>query len=445
MSFDIRRLSERKLSGEALSGEELRWVIEAYTAGEIGDAPVAAWLMAVCAKGLSDEETWHLTQAMAHSGQMLDLSSIARPTVDKHSTGGVGDKVTLVAGPIAAACGVCVPKMSGRGLGHTGGTIDKLEAIAGLRTDLSAEQFIAQAREVGLVVASQSSDLAPADGKLYALRDATGTVDSRGLIASSIMSKKIASGAEAIVLEVTVGSGAFMGTVEEARALAGLMIALGERAGRRMAALLTDMNRPLGRAVGNAVEVEEAAAVLAGGGPADVREVSLEIAALMLVTAGVQCDLPAARECAGSALRSGAAAEKFAEMVRAQRGDPSALDRTLLGHAPAHIADFGADDSGIVTRMDALSVGRAALAAGAGRRRKGDSVDPATGLRIISAEGERTERGVPVIEVLAASEQHAEVALEELRRGIVISDRPAEQRPPMLELMSSRMSSEDSR
>ncbi|MCD6360334.1 MAG: thymidine phosphorylase, partial [Armatimonadetes bacterium] len=258
MSIGIRRLSARKRRGGELTAEELRWVVQSYTAGEIDDAPMAAWLMAVCCGGMTEAEAWAMTEAMTDSGRRLDLSGLSRPTVDKHSTGGVGDKVTLIACPIAAACGACVAKMSGRGLWHTGGTIDRLEAVPGLSCEMTPGKFLEQAEEVGLVVASQSADLAPADGKIYALRDATGTVDNPGLIAASIMSKKLAAGAEAIVLDVTVGSGAFISELDAARELAGLMVGIGRRAGRIMAAVLTDMNQPLGEKIGNALEVEEA-------------------------------------------------------------------------------------------------------------------------------------------------------------------------------------------
>ncbi len=440
MSIDIRRLSDRKRRGDELSADELRWLVDAYTADEIDDAPMAAWLMAVCCSGMTDEETHALTDAMARSGEMLDLSEIDAPTVDKHSTGGVGDNITLVVGPIVAACGGCVAKMSGRGLGHTGGTIDKLEAIPGLSTDLAPESFIAQAREIGLVVAAQSDALAPADGKIYALRDATGTVDSRALIASSIMSKKLAGGAEAVVLDVTVGSGAFMETEAEARRLAELMVRLGRSSGRCMAALLTDMNRPLGRAVGNAVEVEEAAEVLAGNGPADVRDVAMAVAGWMLTTAGVVARMEQAREAAAEAIASGAAAEKLREMVRAQGGDVSVLDRTLLGHEPAEAGTWGEDLSGAVTRMDALGIGRASLASGAGRRQKADTVDPAAGLRIVAAEGDRTRSGEPVVEVMASSAEHLEAALAELADAIVVSDRPAEKRPLVIDVIEPETS-----
>ncbi|MGD9495753.1 MAG: thymidine phosphorylase [Armatimonadota bacterium] len=436
MSQDIRRLSERKRHGEELAAEELRWLVEAYTGGGVDDAAMAAWLMAVCCAGMSDEETWHLTDAMARSGALLDLSGVGRPTVDKHSTGGVGDKVTLVAAPIAAACGACVAKMSGRGLGHTGGTIDKLEAIPGLTTDLSPERFVAQAREVGLVIAAQSAALAPADGKMYALRDATGTVDSRPLIAASIMSKKIAAGAGAIVLEVTVGSGAFMRDLSEARALARLMVELGRRAGRRVGAVLTDMNQPLGQAVGNAIEVTEAVKVLRGEGPEDVRELSVCIAAWMLVAAGIVGSFDAGQASAREALRSGAAMGKFAEMVAAQGGDVTALDRPLLGYRPGERGLWRAQAGGIITRMDARGVGYAAVAAGAGRQRKGEVIDPAAGLRLLRKEGDRTARGAAVAEVMLASEERRAAVEEELGRAIMISSCPPEPRPLIIEAIA---------
>lgn len=423
MSYDIRRLSERKRHGETLSAEEINWIVTAYTNGEIEDAPMAAWLMAVCCAGMSEEETWYLTDAMAHSGDILDLSGIGRPTVDKHSTGGVGDKVTLIAAPVAAACGACVAKMSGRGLGHTGGTIDKLEAIPGLRTDLDADRFMAQAEEIGLVVAAQSRSLAPADGKMYALRDATGTVNSPALIASSIMSKKIAAGAEAIVLDVTVGSGAFMQNIEEARTLAELMVSLGRHAGRRVGAVLTDMNQPLGKAVGNAVEVVEAVQVLTGGGPRDTREVSLSVAAWMLVATGLVRRFEEGLARAEEAVNCGAAMATLCSMIEAQGGDPEALEQPLLGHRPAVTGEWKAGRSGIVTRLDARVVGYAAMVAGAGRQRKGEKVDPAAGLRLLRKEGDRVERGETLAEILATSDCRLAQALAELEnRAIVISD-----------------------
>lgn len=436
MSNDIRLLSERKRHGEELSADELRWVVDAYADGEIDDAPMAAWLMAVCCSGMTEDETWHLTEAMAHSGEMLDLSELGPHTVDKHSTGGVGDKVTLVVGPLAAECGALVPKMSGRGLGHTGGTIDKLEAIPGLRTDLSPAELISQVRALGVGVAAQTGALAPADGMIYALRDATGTVDSRPLIASSIISKKLAAGAEAIVLDVTVGSGAFMKTVAEARSLADLMIRLGRRGGRRVVAALTAMDTPLGRGIGNAVEIEEAVQTLRGEGPEDVTEVCIEIATLMLTAAGVEEARDAAQVVLRRALSSGAAHARLVQMVEAQGGDASVLDETMLGHQPAERALLRAERDGFVTRIDARAAGYAALEAGAGRKRKGDSVDPAAGLRILRPEGAQVDRGDAVCEIMAGSPELLQRALEEAERAIVISEQPADDGVLMIEVLS---------
>ncbi len=419
---DIRALSERKRHGEELSADELRWIVDEYAGGGIDDAPMAAWLMAVCCAGMTQAETSALTEAMARSGRMLDLSGIERPTVDKHSTGGVGDKVSLVVCPISAACGACVAKMSGRGLGHTGGTIDKLEAIPGLTTDLSAERFTEQAQGLGLVIAAQSADLAPADGKMYALRDATGTVDSPALIASSIMSKKLAAGCESIVLEVTVGSGAFMRTRDEARALAELMIGIGRRAGRKVGAVITAMDEPLGFAIGNAIEVEEAVAVLKGGGPQDVKEVSLTVASWMLLLAGVVAGRDVAREMVMSSVGSGEALEYLRKMVAAQDGDPDALDRPMLGWAPDATGELMADRSGVVTRLDARQVGYAAVSAGAGRRRKGDPVDPAAGIRLAAKVGDSVQCGGMLAQVMASSRERLAEALRQLERAYEIGD-----------------------
>lgn len=432
---DIRAVSERKRHGEELSADELRRLVDGYAAGGIDDAPMAAWLMAVCCTGMNEAETWALTEAMARSGRMLDLSGIERPTVDKHSTGGVGDKVSLVVCPIAAACGACVAKMSGRGLGHTGGTIDKLESIPRLTTDLSADQFTEQAGELGLVIAAQSADLAPADGKMYALRDATGTVDSPALIASSIMSKKLAAGCESIVLEVTTGSGAFMKTRDAARSLAELMIDIGRRAGRRVGAVITAMHEPLGFAVGNAIEVEEAVAVLKGEGPQDVRETSLVIASWMLVLAGVAADRDLAREMVTQSIRSGEALEYLRKMVAAQCGDPNALDRPMLGWASDATGELIADRSGVLARLDARQVGHAALSAGAGRRRKGDQVDPAAGIRLAAKVGDSLECGDALAQVMASSEAHLAQALEQLEQAYEVG----EEAPPVSEAVLDEM------
>jgi len=436
VSFDIRQLSGRKRRGEELSDEELRWVVNAYTAGEIDDAPMAAWLMAVCCQGMTEHEATVMTEAMADSGRRLDLSSLPGPTVDKHSTGGVGDKVTFVACPIAAACGAYVAKMSGRGLAHTGGTIDRLEAIPGLTCDLASERFLSQARDIGLVIASQTADLAPADGKIYALRDATGTVESPGLIASSVMSKKLAAGARAIVLDVTVGSGAFMPELPAARDLAKLMVKIGRNAGRVMGAVLTDMNQPLGLRVGNALEVEEALQVLGGAGPDDVREVSVTIAAWMLVAARLAQDYDSARGLCDEALDKGGALEKFQQMVRAQGGDLTALQQPLLGHSPGARGQLQAERAGCIARLDARQVGYASLVAGAGRRRKGEAVDPAAGISLRYKLGERVEKGDVLAEVYATSEDHLRQALDELAKAYDIADEPVEPGPLVLDVIA---------
>ncbi len=436
MSMDIRRLSERKRHGQELAADELCEVVAAYTAGDIDDAPMAAWLMAVCCEGMTEAEAWALTEAMTDSGERLDLSGLSRPTVDKHSTGGVGDKVTLVAGPIAAACGACVAKMSGRGLGHTGGTIDKLETIPGLSTQVAPDDFMAQAERVGLVVAAQSMALAPADGKMYALRDATGTVDSPALIASSIMSKKLAAGADAIVLDVTVGSGAFMRERVEALSLAELMVSIGRRAGRCVGALLTDMDQPLGEAVGNAIEVEEAVRALRGLGPRDVHEVSVAVAAWMLVAARIAADEASGRAMAEEAIASGAALDALREMVQAQGGDVAALDRPMLGHESAELGRWGASEAGWVTCLDARGVGYAALAAGAGRRRKTDEVDPAAGVRLLRKVGDRVEPGDILAEVTARSHERLIAAFEELDRAYQIGNERPELGPLVLDIIT---------
>ncbi|HWH14146.1 MAG TPA: thymidine phosphorylase, partial [Miltoncostaeaceae bacterium] len=351
-----------KRDGRELADAEIRGFLEGYTAGRIADEQAAALLMAIVFRGLSPRELATWTDAMIRSGVRLDLSGVGRPTVDKHSTGGVGDKISLPLCPLVAACGAAVPQLSGRGLGHTGGTLDKLEAIPGMRTSLGAEAFGRQLRELGAVISAAGEDLAPADRRLYALRDVTGTVESIPLIASSIMSKKIAEGTAALVLDVKVGAGAFMRTRADAEDLARTMVALGTAHGVRTRALLTAMDAPLGRAVGNGLEVTEAVEVLAGGGPPDVRALTLALAAEMLDLAGVDAD-PAA------ALDDGRAMDVWRRMVRAQGGDPDAP----LPRAP-EVGEVRADRDGVVTAVDALRVGVAAWRLGAGRARKEDAV-----------------------------------------------------------------------
>ena len=381
----------RKRDGGEHSSEEIDWLLGAYLLGDVPDYQMAAWLMAVCIRGMTRIETLALTQAMVRSGEVLDLGAIEGIKVDKHSTGGVGDKVTLIAAPLAAACGVKVPKLSGRALAHTGGTLDKLESVPGLTVDLDPARFIKQVSEVGIAVAAQSPHMVPADKALYALRDVTATVPSIPLIASSVMSKKIAAGADAIVLDVKFGRGAFMRDVPSAEALSKEMVQLGEGAGRHTVALVTAMDNPLGRSIGNALEVQEALDALAGKGDAELIEVSLTVAREMCKLADVDKD-PA------DAVKSGAGRERFVRMLEAQGGN---LDAGLPV-APVQIALVAAGD-GYVESIDALAVGLASLDLGAGRHKKEDKVDPAAGLVIQAPVGTHVAAGDPLVVVHARS------------------------------------------
>ncbi|TMF88553.1 MAG: thymidine phosphorylase [Chloroflexi bacterium] len=382
----------RKRDGHEHSPEEIEFLLSGYIRGEIADYQMAAWLMAVCIRGMTAAETLALTQTMVASGEVLDLSAIPGIKVDKHSTGGVGDKVTLVAAPLAAACGVKVPKLSGRALAHTGGTLDKLESVPGLTVDLEPERFIEQVREVGIAVAAQSPRMVPADKLLYALRDVTATVPSIPLIASSVMSKKIAAGADAIVLDVKFGRGAFMPDVASAEELAAEMVELGEGAGRRTVALVTAMDNPLGRSVGNALEVQEALDALAGVGDDELLEVCLRVTREMCEVAGVSADPE-------KVLRAGAGRQTFERMLAAQDGH---LERGLPV-APVQVA-VKAESDGHVEAIDALEVGLAAIELGAGRIRKEDKVDPAAGFVIEAQVGARVAAGDPLVTVHARSQ-----------------------------------------
>ena len=410
---DAVELIRAKRDGRPLSEPEISWLISAYTGGAIADEQMSAMLMAIYFQGLDPAELRAWTAAMVSSGDRLDLSGVPAPTVDKHSTGGVGDKVSLILAPLVASCGAAVPQLSGRGLGHTGGTLDKLESIPGWRAVLSAAEMTKALTDVGCVICAAGPGLAPADRKLYALRDVTGTVESIPLIASSIMSKKIAEGTAALVLDVKVGSGAFMREIGAARQLARTMVTLGAEHGVRTAALLTQMDTPLGRAVGNAVEVQESVAALRGAGPADLVEVTLALAAEMLRLAGIGAD-PAA------ALADGRALTRYQQMIRAQEGDPDAP-------APqaAHLQRITAAESGWIRRLDARAVGMAAWRLGAGRARKEDPVSAVAGVRCLVKPGERVSRGQPVLELLADDEARFERALEALAGGIeIVPDRP---------------------
>jgi pyrimidine-nucleoside phosphorylase len=415
-------LIERKRNGEEIPAHELRDFVAAYTRDEIPDYQASAFLMAVWFRGLSDAETFALTEAMVQSGETVDLAArLGRRVVDKHSTGGVGDKVTIAVGPVVAACGVPFGKMSGRGLGHTGGTLDKLESIPGFRVELSTDELVEQVREIGLAVAGQSANLVPADKRLYALRDVTATIDEVSLIAASIMSKKIAGGASALVLDVKVGEGAFMRTLEDARRLAEKMLGLGRQADMDVVCVLTDMEQPLGRAVGNALEVREAFETLSDGGPADFRELVVDSAAQLLALSDFGVDETEGRRRAEQALADGSALVAYERWVRAQGGDP---DPERLPRAPV-VRELRAADGGYVRELQAREVAAVAMELGAGREQKGDPIDHAVGVVCRAKRGERVKRGDVLAEIHAHKEEAAAVAEAALASAYAIGDEPA--------------------
>ncbi len=399
--YRIIDLITKKRDGGSLTKDEIEWFVTAFTAGEVPDYQAAALAMAIYFRSMTPREISDLTLAMAHSGEVLDLSDIAPLVVDKHSSGGVGDKTTLVVEPLVAACGLPVGKMSGRGLGYSGGTLDKMESFSGYRVGLTVDEFKKQLREIGLVLAGQSADLAPADGKLYALRDVTGTVPSIPLIASSVMSKKIAAGAQVIVLDVKVGSGAFMPTVKEAAELARTMVKIGKGVGRKTVALISDMNQPLGNAVGNALEVREAIDTLRGGGPADFREHCLHVAAHLLVLGKRAKGYGAARAMCEGALADGRALAKFRALVVAQGGDGSQVDDPDKLPRASLIETVAAPKSGYLKEINAREVGLAAVDLGAGRAKKSDPIDLAVGIIVHRKVGDRVERGKPLFTIHA--------------------------------------------
>ena len=424
-------LIERKRNGEEIPAAELREFVAAYARDEVPDYQAAALLMAVWFRGLSPAETFALTDAMVASGETVDLAArLGRAVVDKHSTGGVGDKTTLALGPVAAACGAPFGKMSGRGLGHTGGTLDKLESIPGFRVELSTDELVEQVREIGLAVAGQSADLVPADRKLYALRDVTATIDEVSLIAASIMSKKIAGGASALVLDVKVGEGAFMQTVEDARRLAETMRALGEEAGLDVVCLLTDMEQPLGRAVGNALEVREAYETLADGGPSDFRELVVVAGTQLLALSDLGLDEETARERVTASLADGSALAAYERWIRTQGGDP---DPALLPRAEV-VSEVPAPAEGFVREVRAREVAAVAMALGAGRERKDEPVDHAVGVVCRAKRGDRVERGEPLAEIHARHRAAAEAAGAALLAAYEIGGEP-EPRPLVLDLI----------
>jgi pyrimidine-nucleoside phosphorylase len=420
----------KKRDAQRLTREEINFFIQGYTAGTIPDYQAAAWAMAVLLNGMDEQETTDLTMAMAGSGEVLDLSGVVALAVDKHSTGGVGDKTTLVAEPAVAACGLPVGKMSGRGLGFSGGTLDKMESIPGFRTDLTTAEFLDHLGRLGLVLTGQSADLAPADGKMYALRDVTGTVPATPLIASSVMSKKIASGAQAILLDVKLGLGAFMPTVEDARRLSELMVAIGRLSGRKVTALLSDMNQPLGKAVGNALELKEAIETLQGGGPVDFRLHCLEVAGHMLLIGKKATSLAEGREMAAAVLRDGRAWEKFRVLVQAQGGDVGVVDHPeRLAKAPI-VQDVNANRGGWLAQVNARVVGETAVEMGAGRERKGDPIDHSVGIMVHHKVGDRVQAGDVLFTLHARSQAEAEKAETRLvSQGLAWSDSEIEPLP----------------
>ena len=418
-----------KRDGLELSTQEIQFFVEGYTRGEIPDYQAAAWAMAVLLKGMNARETTDLTLAMANSGEILDLSQVVPIAVDKHSTGGVGDKTTLVVEPAVAACGLPVGKMSGRGLGFSGGTLDKIESIPGYRVDLTKEEFLEQLGRIGIVLTGQSGDLAPADGKFYALRDVTGTVQSIPLIASSVMSKKIAAGAQAIVLDVKVGLGAFMTNLDEARQLAELMVAIGRSSGRRVIALLSDMNQPLGSAVGNALELIEAINTLHGDGPADFREHCIEAGGHLLVLGNKALDLAAGRAMIVKALADGSAWESFRKLVIAQSGDVSFVDEPgKLAHATI-VETVTAPADGYILEVHARKVGEAAIMLGAGRAKKGDAIDPAVGILVHAKVGDKITKGQPLFTIHANNQALVEPVRRNLLQSLAWSQVPVQPLP----------------
>ena len=422
-------LIEKKRDGGSLSTEEIQYVVDAYTEDRIPDYQASALLMAIYFEGMNDRETRDLTLTMAHSGEMLDLSDVAPLVVDKHSTGGVGDKVSLVVAPVVAACGLPVGKMSGRGLGFSGGTLDKLESIPGYRVDLTVAEFKDQISRIGIVLTGQSGNLAPADGKLYALRDVTATVSSMPLIISSIMSKKLAGGANAIVLDVKVGSGAFMRTLDSARELAEGMVRIGEAVGREVTARISDMNQPLGSAVGNSLEVKEALRTLRNEGPEDFRNHCLTIAAEMLILGQAVSSVEEGKERALTVIESGDALEKFRELVITQEGDVRYVDEPERFPEADVIDTLAAWDTGTLAEVRADEIGLTVVGLGGGRTEKGELIDHRVGLIMHARVGDTLERGQPLVTVHAASQEDKETAFNRLKRAITLSDAPIDPLP----------------
>jgi len=423
----------KKRDGGELSRWEIEYVVSAYTQGEIPDYQVSAWLMAVLLRGVSEAECASLTDAMLHSGEVLDLSDLSAPKVDKHSTGGVGDKTSLILAPLVAAAGLAVPMISGRGLCHTGGTLDKLEAIPGFNVNLSVGDFRRVLGACGCAIIGQTAEIAPADKKLYALRDVTGTVESPYLICASIMSKKLAEGIDALVLDVKTGSGAFMKKGEDAAYLAQLMVATGQRMGKKIVALLTDMDQPLGRYVGNALEVEESIAVLRGEGPADLRELCLELAAWMLVFGQKAETVEAGKTISARLISSGQALGKFRHMVELQGGDPRILDDCNLLPRARHTTEIFSRHTGFVTKIQCEQVGMANVVLGGGRGKKEDAIDPAVGVVLHKKVHDAVNAGEPLCTIHYNSEAKLETARVLLDKSFCVEHAPSSERIPLIQ------------
>lgn len=429
-------LIHRKRDGEELSPDELRFLVDGYTRGDIPDYQMSAFLMSVFYSGMTDREVSAMTETMMGSGSTVDLSSIPGVKVDKHSTGGVGDKTSLISSPIAASAGVIVPMISGRALGHTGGTLDKLESIPGFRTDLTIDEFRSQLAQHNLAFIGQTEEVAPADGKMYSLRDSTATVESIPLIATSIMSKKMAVGLDALVLDVKVGSGAFMKKQVEARRLAQMMVGIGRRLDKRVQALITDMNQPLGYAVGNALEVMEVSQTLQNAGPADLTRLSLELAARMIHLGKITKTIEEAREMAQARLLDGSGYRKFKEVIAAQGGDPQVLDRFELLPNATGAQEITTSRGGYVSAIDAELIGQASSMIGAGRNTKDDAIDPAVGVILEVKVGQKIDAGSILCRIYYTGEEHLEDAAELVEDAFKISQQAPGERDLILEVVS---------
>jgi pyrimidine-nucleoside phosphorylase len=428
-------LIQRKRDGDELSPEEIEFLINGYTSGDIPDYQMSSFLMAVYFSGMTDREVSRLTECMLHSGDTVDLSAIPGVKVDKHSTGGVGDKTSFIVAPLAAAAGVVVPMMSGRALGHTGGTLDKLESIPGFRTDLTAEEFEKQLAELGLCFIGQTERLVPADRKLYALRDVTATVESIPLISSSIMSKKLAEGIDALVLDVKVGTGAFMKTQVEARRLAAMMVGIGRRMDKKVQALITDMNQPLGYAIGNALEIMEASQTLQNAGPADLTKISLELAARMIFLGKKAATLEEARMLAEKHLVDGSAYKKLKQVVAAQGGNPQALDKFELLPNATGMREVTSPRAGYVRRINAQDIGVSSNMIGAGRDKKEDSIDPAVGIILEVKIGEKVDAGSVLCRLYYTKEDRVDEAADMVEDAFHISAQKPDERDLILEVV----------